>query len=270
MNIKKIAVILVALVAGGAAFYLTLTGQETAEPAPAPAIQATREKTLGVLVAATDIYRGDRLTPDSFEWREWPEKVVSQSADFITSEDEGALERLEGAVAKTSMIQGEPVLETKVVQTGSRGLMAAIMNPGMRAVALRVTAETAAGGFILPGDRVDVVYTRDGNRNNERGVVSTLFEDVRVLAVNEIFSENPDTPVIEGVNVTLELLPIEAEQFIGARSEGDLSLILRSIHEQAGEGRTAPAPQVQDNTEQPAPVVRSQTKRVRVIRVGRS
>ncbi len=183
--------------------------------------------------------------------------MVSQSGDFILSDIPEVLENLDGAVAKVSFVEGEPILESKVVRAGSSGLMAAIMTPGMRALALRVTAETAAGGFILPGDRVDVIFSKKSGRD-EKGVTKTLFKNIRVLAVNEIFSENPETPVIEGVNVTLELDPYSAERFVAARSDGELSLSLRAISDTA----TAQGKPEQKRTDE--------TKRVRVIRVGRS
>jgi len=257
MEPKKLIVVMIALLAGAGAFYLTMTGTEQPDPVPVPAIQATKEKTVGVLVASLPIQRGDRLSGDNFEWREWPERVVSQSGDFILSNVPEVLEDLEGAVAKVSLVEGEPIMESKVVRAGSSGLMAAIMTPGMRAVALRVTAETAAGGFILPGDRVDVIFSKKASRE-EKGVTKTLFQNVRVLAVNEIFSENPETPVIEGVNVTLELDPYSAERFIAARSDGELSLSLRAISDTVA---------AQDKPEQKRS---GETKRVKVIRVGRS
>ena len=263
MNIKKIAVVLIAVLAGGAAFYLTLSGQDTSEPAPVPIIQASTEKTVGVLVASVPVTRGQRLGPDSVEWRDWPQKVVEAGGVFITSDTASALEDLEGAVAKTSFVVGEPLIETKIVRAGSSGLMAAIMEPGMRAVAMRVTPETASGGFILPGDRVDVINAIGGGRD-EVTTAETLFRNVRVLAVNEVFSEDPETSVIDGVNITLELRPDQAEEFVAARSEGKLSLSLRSIY------NTENSPAQQAEAEAGVqPEIRA-TKKVNVIRLGRS
>lgn len=264
MDIRKIAVVLIALLAGGAAFYLSLSGQSKDEPAPVPVIQAAREKTVGVLVASIPIERGQRLNPDSIEWKDWPAKVVESGGSFVTSDQTGAIEELEGAVAKTSFVPGEPLIESKIVRAGSSGLLAAIMQPGMRAVALRVTPETASGGFILPGDRVDVINAVSAGRDAPT-VGTTLFRDIRVLAVNEIFTENPETSVIEGVNITLELTPKDAETFVAARTEGKLSLSLRSIQ--------AESDQSENGEESAAPVKkkqRTETKKVSVIRIGRS
>lgn len=264
MDIRKIAVVLIALLAGGAAFYLSLSGQSNEEPAPVPVIQAAREKTIGVLVASVPIERGQRLGPDSIEWKDWPAKVVETGGSFVTTEQTGAIEELEGAVAKTSFVPGEPLIESKIVRAGSSGLLAAIMKPGMRAVALRVTPETASGGFILPGDRVDIINAVSAGRD-EPTVATTLFRDVRVLAVNEIFTENPETPVIAGVNITLELAPADAEKFVAARTEGKLSLSLRSI-QQADDA----SERDKKETGQSKKKQNNETKKVNVIRIGRS
>ena len=258
MDVKKIAVIMVALLAGGAAFYLTLTGQEEPAEAPAPIVQAVVEDTINVRVAVADIMRGDLINDDTTRWVEWPKRLVNESTLYVTDEGDGGFEAVNGSVARVSFTAGEPIVESKIVRPGSRGLMAALLTPGMRAVSMQVRPETASGGFILPGDHVDIIETRSSGRNTAtKGV--TLFEDIRVLAVNDIFAENVEAPVIEGVNITLEMTPLDAEAFVAARNGGSLSLVLRSIHDE----NKASAP-----TDEP--VQERAPKRVKVIRIGRS
>jgi len=97
----------------------------------------------------------------------------------------------------------------------------------MRAVSMRISPETAVAGFILPGDRVDVYYSIGDGPNAETRM---LFEDVRILAINTTYTENPEAPVIEGATATVELTPDDAESFVSARSSrGQLSLALRSV-----------------------------------------
>ncbi len=257
MNMKKIAVILIALFAGGAAFYLAMVGQGGGEPATVPIIQAAKEETINVLVAKSDISRGQSLTQDNTVWKKWPKKTVSGSTEFITDNDDNPIAKLEGVVAKNAFVAGEPLIERKVVRSGGRGLLAALIPPGMVAVSLRVNSETAAGGFILPGDHVDIAHNISGGRG-KKSSTSTLFRDVRVVAVNEDFSENPETAFIDGVNITLEMTPYDAERFIAARSEGTLSLLLRSLHDgeqqaKPGKKKTAPA-----------------QRKVKIVRIGRA
>ncbi len=247
MNVPRMAILGVALLAGVGAFFLMMGNR------PTQAVQVVapvQEKTVRVLVADRDFQRGERLGIDDTKWVAWPEKALSPS--FITEESGATQDDLAKAVARTLIVTGEPIIEQKIVRADSAGLMAAILTPGMLAITQRVSPETASGGFILPGDRVDILHT-EGNRENSMKT-RTIFEDVRVLAVNTLYTETPETPYIEGVNVTLEFTPEDAEAFVTARSSGTISLALRSVF-------------------QPEADVASKTKRssdVTVIRYGRS
>lgn len=252
MNITRIAILGVALVAGVAAFFLMLGNG--AEQAPIRIVEPAKEETVRVLVSLRDITRGERITVEDTEWITWPKKAVQPH--FITDENADKREELIGAVARTLIVVGEPMVERKLVVAGSSGLMAAILAPGMRAVTLRVSPETSSGGFILPGDRVDIHYTESDENAGNTTKISTIKENVRVLAINAIYSEDPGAANITGNNVTLEMTPDDAEFFLVARnSRGTMQLTLRSIFEPEGE------------------VVASDDRRndvVQVIRYGRS
>jgi pilus assembly protein CpaB len=248
MNVTRIAVLGVALLAGVGAFVMMMNGNKGPG---VEVVQAVQEKTVRVLVADRDIERGERLGADAVKWVDWPEKAMSET--YITEATVGDRAELEKAVARASLVKGEPMLETKIVRAGSSGLLAAVLNPGMRAVTMRITPETGVSGFILPGDRVDIYYSEPGSNNNTSTEI--LFENVRVLAINTVYAENPEAPTIEGAHATLEFTPQDAESFINIRSSrGQLSLALRSIF-------TPTEDAVADNR-------RSQG--VRVIRYGRS
>ncbi|WDI33194.1 Flp pilus assembly protein CpaB [Hyphococcus flavus] len=223
MNVSRIAILGVALVAGAAAFFLML-GNDT-EIAPVQIVEPVREETVRVLVSSNNIQRGQRLTLEDTRWIAWPKKAVQPN--FITEETTDAREELESAVARSLIVAGEPIVNAKIVKAGSSGLMAAILAPGMRAVTLRVSPETSSGGFILPGDRVDILFA--AGRDGREGGARTIFENVRVLAVNTTYSENTENSHIDGSNVTLELSPNDAEAFTSARGAGSLNLVLRSI-----------------------------------------
>lgn len=226
MNVSRIAILGIALVAGVGAFWLMLGQNKTI--APIQIVEPVKEETVRVLISNRDIQRGQRLTLEDTSWIAWPKKAVQPT--FITDENSQARDDLESAVARSLIVTGEPIVNAKVVHAGSSGLMAAILAPGMRAVTLRVSPETASGGFILPGDKVDILFTagRDG------GAARTMFEDVRVLAVNTLFSESLEAAHIDSVNVTLELAPLDSETFVSARASGSLSLVLRSIFQPEG------------------------------------
>jgi pilus assembly protein CpaB len=226
MNVRVIAGLGIALVAGAGAFFLMMTMAPS--DAPVRIIQPSKEETVRVLVSTRDITRGERLTLEDTRWISWPKKAVQPT--FITDATPDKRDSLTKAVARSLIVTGEPLVDAKVVKAGNSGLMAAIIGPGMRAVTMRVSPETASGGFILPGDHVDILYT--GGRG---GRTRMLFEDVRVLAVNATYSENLETPNIAGTNVTIQMTPDDAEAFTSARAEGSLSLVLRSIFTPEGD-----------------------------------
>jgi pilus assembly protein CpaB len=222
MNVTRMVVLGVALLAGIGAFFMMMTGRQQQA---AEVVQTVKEKTVRVLVADKDLQRGQRLTADAVKWIDWPEKALSES--YITEASGGDPAELEKAVARFSLIKGEPVIEAKIVRAGSSGLLAAVLEPGMRAVTMRITPETGVNGFILPGDRVDVYYSESTGVKTE---TELLFDNVRVLAINTVYTENPESPTVEGANATVELSPADAEFFINTRSSrGQMSFALRSV-----------------------------------------
>ncbi len=103
----------------------------------------------------------------------------------------------------------------------------------MRAIALTIGADTSAGGFILPNDRVDVIMTRqvqDFADGNERYVTQTILSNIRVLAIDQQVADQNGTTVVIGRTATLELTPLQAEILTVAQQIADrLTLSLRSL-----------------------------------------
>ena len=218
MNLSRIAVLGIALVAGIAAFFLVMGN--TPEQPEIRIVEPVKEETVRVLVSTRDVQRGERLTLEDTSWIVWPKKALQQH--FITDETPARREELVSAVARSLIVTGEPLVDAKVVKAGNSGLMAAIISPGMRAVTMRVSPETSSGGFVLPGDRVDVFKM-------EGGTAKVMFEEVRVLAVNTNYSENNESASLSATNVTLELSQRDAQAFLTARSTADMNIVLRSI-----------------------------------------
>ncbi|MCH8488394.1 MAG: Flp pilus assembly protein CpaB [Oceanicaulis sp.] len=199
---------------------------ETA-PAPAPPVETAR-----VLVAARDIAPGERVSAGSFRWAPWPDEAVVQGY-LVRARDSEAIERLSGAVSRTAMVAGEPILERRLVQPGQAGFMAAVIDPGMRAVAVPTSARAGAGGFILPNDRVDILLTLPANENF---ATRTVVENVRVLAIDQSHSESREGALV-GATATLELSPSQARAVSMAVASGTVSLALRSIADTEGNAR---------------------------------
>jgi pilus assembly protein CpaB len=230
MNRARIAVLTVALGAGGIAAYL-VSGTDTAPPPAAPVAQLP---TVDVLVAKADIGLGQTLKPDDMLWQTWP--AATASSTFIRrNERPDAPTQVAGSIARAPFIQGEPIRDQKLVKAEGSGFMAAILPTGMRAISTEISPETGAGGFILPNDRVDVILSKrqknpDAN-NGGPDVVSSeiILSNIRVLAIDQAPKEKDGQNAVVGKTVTLELKPEQAETLARARQQGTLALALRSL-----------------------------------------
>ena len=244
MYTARIIVLVIALAAGGVAAYL-VSGSDDNKPAPAAPV--AQLPTVDILVAKSEIGLGQIIKPEDLQWQTWPAATASSS--FIRrSERPNATAQIAGSIARGMFIAGEPIREQKLVKADGSGFMAAILPTGMRAVATEISAETGAGGFILPNDRVDVILTRHV-KNPERPalpeiVVSEVaLANVRVLAIDQAPKEKDGQNTVLGKTVTLELKPEQTIALAAARQAGTLSLALRSI---------ADANAVEVNADEPA------------------
>jgi len=197
-----------------------------------------------VLVASTNVYMGTRLTPEMLKWQEWPEDGLTES--LINQEaSPNAMEELSGAIVRGEMSAGEPVSRRKLVQAGNRSVMSALLKPGMRAVSVRISADTAASGFINPGDRVDIMLTRRNIPQPGQPAAGpsfsaqTIFENVEVLAIDQTYTAGVDGNVtVIGSIALFQLSQEDSEILTAADSVGELSLTLRGL----SNARSANAP----------------------------
>ena len=274
MKPARIAVICVAAVSAiGLALVVRAMGSSSNEPAaPAAAAPVEQRAMTRILVAAKDIQPGKRLTDEDMAWKDWPADeidptfIVDASAPSVPKDAtpekkvEGAVVTVAraaneaagrglksdylGSVVRETILAGEPIVGRKIVRAGDSGYLAAYLEPGMRAMAIGVTVETAAGGFILPGDRVDVVLSRenenrDDNAPGPKFSVTTVMRNLKVLAIDQQTRAGDDAQAVVGATATLEVGPQDAEALALAKAEGDLSLVLRSYADNAGpSGRT--------------------------------
>ena len=189
--------------------------------------------TVDILVAKNDIAMGQALSPGDIQWQPWP--AGTTGGNFIRKPDQpNAIEHFSGNIARVPFVAGEPIREAKLVNAKGSGFMAAILPTGMRAVATQISAETGAGGFILPNDRVDVILTRrDREAEKASGievqVSETILTNARVLAIDQSVEEKNAQKVVVGKTATLELTERQAETLALAQKLGTLSLALRSI-----------------------------------------
>lgn len=219
-----------------------------AAPPPKPMAQ--------VLVAKKDLPIGYRLTAADLTWQAWP--VDALNANFVTDgstpQPEAAvagkvaqaagraadtlvtgsspIQAFEGAIVKEPILSGEPITARKIARAGQTGYLAVVLQPGMRAMAIPVTTETGAGGFILPGDRVDVLQAR-AQENSKNFSTETLMQNVRVLAIDQT-TESKDAKAVVGAVATLEVPAQDAEVLARGKAQGEMILALRSYADIGG------------------------------------
>jgi len=242
MKLARIAVL--GLAAGAAlAAALVAKGMVSKDPVPQQA-EKPKIETVRVLVATQDIGLGATVTASSIGWQDWPQAAVTSR--YITEASKPkAIKELGGAAARAPILSGEPIVRQKLVHREDGGVMSAILESGMRAISVKTSPETGAGGFILPNDRVDVILTRrvrEGGSNKEVHRSETILANVRVLAIDQAIEQKENGQAVAvGKTATLELKPDQAEVLALAESMGDISLALRSLADIASrEGMTGP------------------------------
>ncbi len=163
--------------------------------------------------------------------------AASQVAKAAVGAPDPAMAALIGAVVREPILANEPMTDRKVVRSDSAGIMAVTLASGMRAVSVPLSAESAAGGFILPGDHVDVVESRQLDGQAQGGgkhvLASTVLKNVKVLAIDQNLTAPKGSSVV-GATATLELDQTQAEVLIQAKGQGELTLILRSYADLGG------------------------------------
>lgn len=208
-----------------------------------------------VLVAKRDLAIGDRLTGADLTWQAWPSdsvnpafitngaapaksdsKVAEATAVLAAKADQmiggDPSKTLEGAIVRDPILNGEPITARKIVRGGEGGYLSVVLTPGKRAVSVPVSTDTAAGGFILPGDRVDVLATHDSPTGGEGGgkviLAETVLRNIRVLALDQATAAGKDAKTMVAATATLEVGPAEAEALARAKAGGPVTLALRA------------------------------------------
>jgi pilus assembly protein CpaB len=228
MNTQRLIVLGFALVAAGGAALLVRGmlggGTPQVEAKPAPVIAMSE-----VLVASTALTPGQALTTDQVRWEKWPTSAVDGS--FITHAAVGSeAEAVKGVVVRAPILAGQPITNSALVHADAAGFLAATLTPGMRAVSIDISAQSSAGGFVLPNDRVDVILTRKFTQTDPPIVLSkTIISNLRVLAVDQTFKQEKDTKTVVGKTATVEVTPEQAEIIAQSAIAGQLSLSLRPL-----------------------------------------
>lgn len=283
-SVIMLAVVAVVL-AGAAALLVKVFLEKQAQP-----VIVQEEKPKGVanvLVASRTINPGEILSSKDVTWAEWPKSLVedrmidenefvvptatvppTQVGLVVRTEESSAAPQVEGgeqqsakagpadtaivgAVARRRILANEPISPDQLIQRGDKSIGSAVVSPGMRAVSIGINAASASGGFIAPGDYVDVMLSiewkggvdENGNKLPEgtaltlpdgdqmvKVTTETVLRNVKVLAIDQSLGRSAeDGPADVGKTATLEVSLADTEKLLTATKLGSISLVLRSM-----------------------------------------
>jgi len=179
---------------------------------------------VSIVVASQDIGYGQAIEVQNLRYESWPRKAVPPGA-FTDMKMLIRAATEEPRRTKYALAAGDLILASKVSDFGERVTLVQNLGPNSRAMAIKVDAETAVGGFVMPGDSVDVLLTQ-GTRESLRSV--TILQNVRVLGVDQDSDQQRDEPGVART-VTVEVTPDGGQRLALAQKAGTLSLTLRTL-----------------------------------------
>jgi len=226
MNGRSLTVLVLAVVLGLGAMLATRHLMSK----PAAAVEESQE----ILVAARDFKEEEILKPDMA-------KTVRMSKSAVPIGAFSSFKDVEERWVKTTMLEGDPIVDKKLGPKGTPPGLVANIPKGMRAYAVDVTEQSGVSGFILPGYHVDVVRYEPGEKSQfQRG--ETILQNVQVLAAGQVFTRQEEKSLLNRT-VTLAVLPEQVDVLVAARAQGPLSLSLRGVNDHDIVDRPKPKPE---------------------------
>lgn len=236
MNQRTIITLVLALAFGVAAVFLAqMYLRREAPNGPGGQVAQTTQ----VVVAARPIEFGAKLDASML-------KTVAFPADSVPAGAFTSADQLVGGenarVAMRAFALNEPILATRVSERGGRLSLSGLLREGMRAVTLRSNEVASVGGFVLPGDRVDILLTREidtgPSAQNSPSVTQIIGENIRVLGVDQNPNEETDRPAVPRA-ITIEVTPEQAQAISLAQQVGTVTLSLRHMMDELPNARMA-------------------------------
>lgn len=175
-----------------------------------------------VIIAAQEIFAGS-VIEEQHVASKLLEKDWRDEFQFTKAED------IVGQVAATTIYPGEIIHPNRLSASGEGSTLASLIPENKRAVTIRVNDVIGVAGFLLPGNKVDILSTVKYGKNSAS--TSTVLKEIKVLAVDQTARSKENKPVIVRA-VTLEVTPRQAEKLLSAQSRGNIQLTLRNPHEE--------------------------------------
>jgi pilus assembly protein CpaB len=224
MRLRSVLTLFLALVLGGAAVLLARAWLERAAEPTVVAQQQPQMALTKIVVARTTLFFGNRINAEQVREVDWPADSVPPGA--FTSAEELLNAEKPRTVLRT-IEANEPILSSKVSGEGEKATLSAIISEEMRAMTIRVNDVIGVAGFIVPGDRVDVLLTREegGDKNQ---ITDILLQNVKVLGIDQLANDNQEKPIVVQA-VTVEVSPEQSQKLTLASQVGSLTLALRNV-----------------------------------------
>lgn len=233
MSGKLITMAGLAIVFGGTSYFAGnkyLEGQTQARIDQLESRSGSNFELVEIVVATKPLKFGEKINQDSLKMVTWPKAHVPKGS--YTS-----MEKLVGK-GERKVIQpiepNEPVLKVKITGDNDRAGLAGIISDGMRAVTIPVNSIDGVGGFVMPGDRVDIIFSRRSRKSGGQ-TARVIMENVKVLTVDQRAGSRSDGPKV-AKSVTLETDATGAQKLALANNTGKLSLLLRGAGDAASIG----------------------------------
>ena len=208
--------------------------------------EAEQQQLAKIVVASQEMSFGTPIGPQNLKLANWPASAVPVGA--FTSVEEASKS---GAVALRSIVPGEPVLRSKISGADGRAVLSANLPVGKLAYAIPVTEVAGVAGFVRPGDRVDVILTRQipgkGAEAATDKMADVILEGVPVLAVDQDLNDQ-STKAAVAKTATLEVDSYGAQKLALGIQLGTLSLALRNVADQATGSRSTVIPRNLSNS----------------------
>ena len=241
MKMRAYVMLGLALLLAGASVFLARNWVQS-QVQPVAGVQDQKQvETTQVVVAASQLHFGNKVRREHLRVVDWPAAAVPEGSfkaiDEIMGKEKrdenGNLIKPEDRVALRTIEVNEPILKSKITGFGGRASLSTLISPGMRATTIRVNDVNGVAGFVLPGDRVDILLTRDPKSSSKRrgGNLQTdvLLQNMKVLGIDQDANEDRSKPAVVKA-VTLEVTTTQAQKLTLAQKLGTLSLALRHVN----------------------------------------
>jgi len=239
MKMRGFVMLGLALLLAGVAVFLARNWVQGQVQPVASVEDKQKLETTQVVVASTQLHFGNKVRREHLRVVDWPTDAVPEGSfktveaiigkdgvDPVTKKKRVTKDRV---VLRTIEIN-EPILKNKITGFGGRASLSTLIAPGMRATTIRVNDITGVAGFVLPGDRVDILLTRKLKTGGSTGLQTDVFlQNMKVLAIAQDANEDRSKPAVVKA-VTFEVTPTQAQKLTLAQKLGSLSLSLRHIN----------------------------------------